>query len=104
MSEHTIVISEKAEKTISNMRQRVAAVAAHYGETSEEYLKVLESFAGVMLQMIRLGGQIVSDGDIELAGLTKTGLEYHLIWHRKLISGAPNYERDPLLGEWSSHS
>ncbi len=99
MAEVSITITEDAERTISDMRRRVADIATEYGQFSEEHLNALKSLLDNILGVLRLGGRISRDGELSLFGAS--WIAYGVIFHPKYLDGR---ERDPLLGDWSTHS
>lgn len=99
MSEVKLEITEEADRTLGDMRWRVADIEMEYGRFSEEHLIALKSLLDNVLGLLRLGGRISRDGELSLFGAS--WIAYGVIWHAKYLDG---YERDPLLGSWSTHS
>lgn len=92
-------LTEPAQQTLLSMQVRCQEIAGAYGETSEEHVKALKSLLHALLNLFRLGGTVYKDGDLSL--ITVSFITYGTIFHRKYINGT---ERDPLLGDWSTHS
>jgi hypothetical protein len=99
MAEVKLEISEEAARTLGDMRRRVADIEMEYGRFSEEHLTALKSLLDNVLGVLRLGGRISREGELSLFGASF--IAYGVIWHAKYINGT---ERDPLLGDWSTHS
>lgn len=91
-------ITPEAQRTLSAMQERLGAISANFGPHSEEYLETVESFAFSVLQVLRLGGKLYSDGELSLYGVSF--IHYGVVFHRRYIDG----DYHPLLGTWSVHS
>jgi hypothetical protein len=98
VSDVQISINEDAERTIGDMRRRVDDIGMTYGRSSDEYVNAMRSLLDNLLGVLRLGGRISKDGELSLYGVSF--IHYGVIWFAKRNGD----ERDPLLGDWSTHS
>lgn len=101
----TITFTPAALTTLDNIGNRVAQVSDFYGQDSPEYRRVVESAFGSLLSVIRLGGRVMSDGDMAL--VADSFITYGVVPFRfesankELREVAKN---GPELVEWSVHS
>ncbi len=92
----TVTLTPEALQAIDAMHAKVADIGMHYGHSSEEYVKALESLAAVLSQVLRLGGRITRDGD----GLYGASfIAYGVVFSAKHVDGVRT-----AAGEWSVHS
>lgn len=98
MSDVQLSINEDAERTLGDMRRRVDDIGTEYGRFSEEYVNAMRSLLDNLLGIMRLGGRISRDGELSLYGASF--IHYGVIFFAKRNGD----ERDPLLGDWSTHS
>lgn len=92
-------ITEQAQQVLLAMQVRVQDIAYQYGEGSSEHVAALKSLLNAFMTLFRLGGIVYKDGDLSL--VTCSFITYGTIFHAKYIDGN---QRDPLLGEWTTHS
>lgn len=98
MEDAKLVIDTSAMTVLGNMQQRVTAIGKQYGEHSPEHVEVLKSFNEALMSVLRLGGKVLSDGELSLVSLSF--ITYGVVFHPKYTDDG----RDPLLGSWSTHS
>lgn len=110
----------EATKNMTNMLNRVYAVAHKYGDTSSEYISMLQNLLHNWANIMRLGGRITAEDELGLYAVRDDGFTYATIFHpvkHKRVCPRCNgggvdcncysgwvYIPDPLLGEWSAHS
>jgi hypothetical protein len=100
-----ITFSDEALRNIDNMQQRLWSVANEYGPSwhSRETQMIEESLLNAMLTIIRFPGQVFAEDDLSL--IINSFITIGIIWHpKKHKDENGEWQRDPLLGEWSSHS
>lgn len=99
MADTKLELTEAAMRNMTNMYERVRAVADKYGRNSDEHMTMLQSLIHALLGVVRLGGRIMAEDDLSLLG--DSFITFGCIFHPKRIDGGG---RDDLLGEWSLHS
>ena len=95
----TIVITDSAMRNIENMQKRVWDIQRVHGIDSIEARKAEMSFTQMLMTIFRWPGKVFAEDDLSL--IINSHITIGIVWHAKRISVD---ERDPLLGEWSSHS
>lgn len=65
-NEKTLTFSPEAIAELEKIRQRIAHIGEAFGERSTEFVSASVSFNNSMLAMIRLGGKVYRDSDLNL--------------------------------------
>lgn len=102
----------KAIGTVQAMRDRIVKAEISGALDDEAKVKLSEmksSFItgiATLLQISGPNGDILSDGDIELAAMGESGFQVHMVFRSYTSTKSDPYIRDSenLLGEWTLHS
>lgn len=101
-----INFSDSAVEVLKAQEQLCARVEGFYGKNSSEYLKMIESRLNCLNSIIRLGGEIYADGDLELVGQAEFlvyGMNFHYVKDNKMpINGTTIVP--VIYGTWSINS
>jgi hypothetical protein len=101
-----VEFTEEAIKTVTNMRDALSNVRHAIGEKDPLYVKMAESLAFSLAQMIQLGGTVGSDGPLSLYCNGKWityGVNFHSVTHPQHDVAEFPMMKDNL-GEWSVNS
>jgi len=97
-----IEFTPEALTSIRMMIDRARLVGDHYGTGSQEFGRVADSLLSSLCNMLRLGGRIRAEGNLELLCITEHlvyGVNFHLD-----RDGDGDEGRHNLLGVWSVNS
>ena len=100
MPERILVFTDSADKTIYNMRMHVNNIGQYFGIGSKQYRDASISLMNCLSQMIHLGGNIHSDGNLDLICVTDN-ITYGVNFHS---STNDVDEGCPIPGTWSINS
>jgi hypothetical protein len=99
---NTVSFTDEAGETLNNMARKIAEISAYYGKNSDESLNAIHTFAYCLSSIVGMGGNVFSDGEIDLGGRSESGLSYGMVWHSKPApADRPGF---PDHGTWSIHS
>jgi len=99
----TIEVTDAALRNIENMQKRCWDIENKYGADSSEALKATWSYLRVLRVIFQWPGRVTAEDDLSL--LIDGQITIGIIWHPlKFKMPGGEWEVDPLLGEWSSHS
>ena len=98
----TINFTDQAIQTLNAMSNKVNEISNTYGSDSPEATNATKSLAHCLSNIVRLGGDVWSEGATELGGTSNAGITYGIVWHPK----APPAEYPHLIpsGTWSINS
>ena len=103
----TINFTKEAIAVLAAQEEQCRQVASFYGGNSSEYLKMANSMLWCLTTVIRLGGNIWADGELDLVGNAEF-LTYGMNFH----NGNPYDHHEnpdtvtngPTYGTWSINS
>lgn len=74
-------MSEEAQAELLKMSEHVTRLGNYYGESSSEYRHALQSFNGVIVNILRLGGKLTRYAEMDLLGYIDSGFYYGVNTH-----------------------
>jgi hypothetical protein len=96
-------LTDRAIANLYNMEKRTWDIENKYGRDSDECIKAKDSLMRMFMTMIRFPGTVHAEDELSL--IINSYITIGIIWHPlKFKPPGGEWEVDPLLGEWSSHS